>query len=283
MRDPDPQPRAVAGLTGELADELLHRLLVAAHALHGDDLAVLDGEDRLDLQQLTGHRAGAPDPAALGEKLERVDGEEEAVLLLVAVDQLVELVVGRPRLEPPLHGQTEHGDRGRGSLRVHHPDPAPAELLGGDASAAERARKAARDVERVDPLEPRQVLVDGEEVLRSRLRGRRQLGGGAQARVELRRPELDVVAVALVAEADVERDDAPVRETARRLGKVGGRVDDDRRVPGGQLHGIIRRARAGRPHDGSRPRSRRAPGPSAGTPRRPLRRAPRPRARSQRR
>jgi hypothetical protein len=50
------------------------------------------------------------------------------------------------------------------------------------------------------------------------------------------RRELDVVAVALVAEEDVERHDAPVRKALGASGKVGGRVEDDRRVLGGEVH-----------------------------------------------
>ena len=89
----------------------------------------------------------------------------------------------------------------------------------------------------------------------------------AQALVEVVRAELDVVAEALVAEADVQRHDAPVREALRRLGEVGGRVEDDRRVLGGQLH--VRPPRRVR-RDGSRRRSRRAARPCAGRrPRRP--------------
>src|SRR5918912_691040 len=76
----------------------------------------------------------------------------------------------------------------------------------------------------------RALLVGREEVLRRRLRGGRELRRRAQARVELLRSELDVVAVALVAEAHVQRDDAPVREALRRLGEVGRRVEDDRGI-----------------------------------------------------
>src|SRR5206468_4676733 len=108
---------------------------------------------------------------------------------------------------------------GRGGFGVHQADAAAADLFGGDARAAEGPGEPAGDVERVDALEGRELLVGGEEVLRGRLRRRRELRGRAQARVELRRPELDVVAVALLAEADVERHDAPVRKPARRLGE----------------------------------------------------------------
>src|SRR2546429_2312824 len=97
-------------------------------------------------------------------------------------------------------------------------------------------RELPRDVHREDPLVAGQLLVGGQEVARRRLRGRRGLRRGLQPLVEGGRRELDVVAIALVTEAHVERDDTPVWEALRRLREVGGRVDDERRVRGGQGH-----------------------------------------------
>ena len=85
-------------------------------------------------------------------------------------------------------------------------------------------------MERVDPLVGGELLVGLEEVLRSRLRGGRRRRGGAKQLVERVRVELDVVAEALGAEADVERDDAQVREALLGVGEVGGRIEDDGRV-----------------------------------------------------
>ena len=85
-------------------------------------------------------------------------------------------------------------------------------------------------------IEPAELLVGRQEVAGRRLRGRRKLGGGAQTRVELSRRELDVVAVALVPEEDIERDDAPVRETVRSFGEIGGGVEDDRGVLRSEIH-----------------------------------------------
>ncbi len=90
-------------------------------------------------------------------------------------------------------------------------------------------------MQRVDPLVAGERVVDGEEVLRRRLRRRRQLGSRLQARVEVVRVELDVVAEALLAEADVERHDAHVREADLRLREVGGRVEHDRGVLGSEV------------------------------------------------
>ena len=81
-----------------------------------------------------------------------------------------------------------------------------------------------------------ELLVDREEIRRRRLRRGRQLGRGAQPAVELGRAEVDVVAQALVAETDVERDDPPVGKALDRLREVGRRVEHDRGVVGVQLH-----------------------------------------------
>src|SRR6185436_5870416 len=109
---------------------------------------------------------------------------------------------------PPLDREAEHRDRSRGALRVDDANLVAAELLGGGRRALERARKRRRDVQRVDALVTGELLVGGEEVARRRLRRGRELLGGAQAGIELGRRELHVILVALVAEADVERDDA---------------------------------------------------------------------------
>src|SRR5206468_3143079 len=63
-----------------------------------------------------------------------------------------------------------------------------------------------------------------------------QLLRRAQACVEVGGRELDIVAEALRAEADVQRHHAPVREALRRLRKVRGRIDDDRGVRARQFH-----------------------------------------------
>ena len=55
----------------------------------------------------------------------------------------------------------------------------------------------------------------------------------------LERRDLDVVPPALVAEANVERHDAPVREPFGGVWEVGGRVEDDRRVRRGEVHASL--------------------------------------------
>ena len=104
MRDGNAQPRIVLGAGEEGVLELLEGSPVAAHLLQRLHLPVEDGHDRLDVQQLACHPAGLADSPALGEKLERVESEDQVVLGAVAVDQLADLLVRRARLEPSLDG-----------------------------------------------------------------------------------------------------------------------------------------------------------------------------------
>ena len=112
----------------------------------------------------------------------------------VALDELVHLVVARAALEPALDRQAEHRDRRGGALRVERADAIVAEQLRRGARALDRARELACDVQRENPLVAGELLVDGQEVARRRLRGRGRLGSRAQARVERGGVELDVVA-----------------------------------------------------------------------------------------
>ena len=82
-----------------------------ARFFSGIDLAVADREDRLHVQQVAGERGRATDAPALREVLERVHREEQVVLALVALDERVDLLVGRPALEPLLHADREQRDR----------------------------------------------------------------------------------------------------------------------------------------------------------------------------
>ena len=102
VRDADPQRRRVRRARLEQRAELGERLLAAAHALQRHDLAVADRQDRLDVEQAAGERRRAADAPAAGEVLERVDREQQLVLALEALDERVDLLVGRPALEPAL-------------------------------------------------------------------------------------------------------------------------------------------------------------------------------------
>ena len=94
--------------------ELGERFRVATDALDGDHLPVANREDRLHIQQVPRERGRAADAAPACEVLERVDREEEVVIVLVMRDELIDLLVGGAALEPPLHAEPEHRDR-RGS------------------------------------------------------------------------------------------------------------------------------------------------------------------------
>ena len=98
--------------------ELLERLLAAAHLADRVDDAVVDRQDRLDVEQRAGERLGAADAAALLEVLERGDREDDAVLLLEPLDQRLDLLVGRAPREPALDREREQPDRERRGLGV---------------------------------------------------------------------------------------------------------------------------------------------------------------------
>src|SRR6266536_4289173 len=136
--DADVQARRLPRAVRERARELLHRLLVSAHALDRQHRAVLDREDRLDVEQVAGKRRGLADAAALLEELERVDGEDQPGVALEALDELVDLLVARAALEPPLDREAEHRNRRRGRPGIDDAHLVP-ELRGRRPSALERA------------------------------------------------------------------------------------------------------------------------------------------------
>ena len=113
---------------GEDAGELLERLLAAAHLADRVDDAVVDGQDRLDVEQRAGERLGAADATALLEVLERGDREDDAVLLLEPLDQRLDLLVGRAPREPALDREREQPDRERRGLGVDDADPVASDL-----------------------------------------------------------------------------------------------------------------------------------------------------------
>ena len=154
--------------------ELLERLLAAAHLADRVDDAVVDGQDRLDVEQGAGERLGAADAAALLEVLERGDREDDAVLLLEPLDQRLDLLVGRAPREPALDREREEPDRERRGLGVDDVDPVASDLGGRGDGRLVRAGELRRQLQRVDPLVAGELLVDVEEVLRRRLRRRRQ-------------------------------------------------------------------------------------------------------------
>src|SRR5205085_6742849 len=162
-----------------------------------------DRQDRLDVEEVPGERGRLADAPALLQELERVDREDESRLTLEPDRELVDLLVTRTAFEPALNREAEDRDRRRRSLGVDHAHLV-ADLRSRRAGALERAGELGRELQRVDTLVCAELLVRRQEIPRRRLRGRRQFRRGAQPRVELLRPELDIVAPALVAEADVQ-------------------------------------------------------------------------------
>ena len=126
--DPDAEARGVLGRRREDASELLERLLATADLADRVDDAVVDGQDRLHVQQCSRERLRTADAAALLEVLERRDREDDAVLLLEPLDQHLDLLVGRTAGEPALDREREQPDRERRGLGVDDPDPVATDL-----------------------------------------------------------------------------------------------------------------------------------------------------------
>src|SRR5262249_60837489 len=106
--------------------------------------------------RLPAHRPPSPprpraDPPATGEVVERVEREDQLRLAAMPPDELLELIVARLALEPPLDRKTEHCNRRGGGLGIDDADPV-AELGRRKARTLDRAGEGAGDVERVDPL-----------------------------------------------------------------------------------------------------------------------------------
>jgi len=90
-------------------------------------------------QELAGERLLAPDATAARKELERVDGEEQPVLDLEALDELVHLFVRRAAVESPLNRHRKQRDPGGCGLAVDRAHTAVAELGGCGAGTLERA------------------------------------------------------------------------------------------------------------------------------------------------
>src|SRR5262249_59413678 len=98
-------------------------------------------------------------PPATGEVVERVEREDQLRLAAMPPGELLELVVARLALEPPLDRQTEHCNRRGGGLGINDADPV-AEVGRRNARTLDCAGEGAGDVERVDPLVLTKLLVD---------------------------------------------------------------------------------------------------------------------------
>ena len=242
-----PGPSAVD--SSNRSAELGHRLPPPRTRVSGTTSPSVIVSTGLTFRSCPASAARAADPPALGEEFERVDGEEQAGVAGVALDERLDLLVGRAPLEPALDREREHRDRRRGGPRVEQPHALAAELLRGEAARSRRCRRGSRRCgatgsarSRRAPRRPRGSPAAWAATWSAARRA-------AQAVVEGVRAELDVVAEALLAEADVERHDPHVREARRRVGEVGGRVEHDRRVRACEVHAAARSSAA--PLDGA--------------------------------
>ena len=145
VSDADVQVGRVLGCLQQEALELCEGLRPTANALERRDLAVLELEDRLDGEELPGEPLRLPESPAAHQVFERLDGEEEAALPFEALDDLHELLLRRPALEPALERVREDDGAARGHTRVDHGDAPVADRLGAQARALERSRELARD------------------------------------------------------------------------------------------------------------------------------------------
>ena len=153
VRDRDAQSRPILGRLGEAALELGDCLPPPPYARDGDDLAVLNAQDRAHVQERPGESRGPPDSPTSLQVLERLDGEDDLALAVEALDERCDLDVGRPAGETALDRVGEHRDRERRGPRVDDPDSVSAELGRGELCGLNRPRDLRGDVQRVDALE----------------------------------------------------------------------------------------------------------------------------------
>ena len=208
--------------------ELAQRLRAASYALQRRHLAVVEREDRLHGEELPGQAGRLADPPAADEVLEGVHGEEETTFAAEALDERVDLVVVGAAVESALDRVGEDHRAPGGDPRVDDAHLAP-EVLRRQLGARKRAGKLLGESDAEDPLVAGELFERGGEVGRRGLRALGRLVALPQEAVELGGRDVDVLAPRLsVAEAHVERDDAPARATVA-LRQVGRRVEDDRR------------------------------------------------------
>src|SRR5262245_42679915 len=159
VRDRDPKPRLVLRRLLEAPLELDERLLPPADAGDGDDLAVLDREDRADVQERPRERGRTADAPTPLQELERLEREDDAAVTVEALDERFDLLVGRAAGETSLDCVREHRERERRAPRVDDADLVASDFRRSDVGALERPRQLRGEVQRVDPLVRRKLLV----------------------------------------------------------------------------------------------------------------------------
>ena len=244
--EPHADRRVVLGLADEDLRKPLERPRATTHTADRNDLAARDLEDRLQRDERSGESGGPSGAAAANEILERLEREDEARVATETLDELRYFLVVGAAPEPALDRLGEQDDRARDEARVDRAQPPRRIGFGGRQRARVRAREAGRDRQDEDTIVCAEIADRALEVARRRLRAAGLLLRGAKASVELGRLHVDVVAIDVIAEANVQRDDAPVR-TVADLREIRRRVQHDRRVVHGQLHGGERSAWALRP------------------------------------
>ena len=171
-----PYPHDIGGeVGGGQADQLLHGRSVAAGLLDHGELALLQGEDRPDLEQRSQHAAQLADPAPLDDILDRLQGDIEMDSPAHVMDELDDLLKGRPLPGRARRRQNHHALPQREAVRIDHGDLARRELPAGQDSRLERRTVRRREGDADDPL--------------SRLhKGPKGLGESAHGRRGCRRP-----------------------------------------------------------------------------------------------
>ena len=185
----DPAAGAALVQLVQVGDHPLHRPLLGADFADRGDLGA-EGEDRLDLQRRADQRLGGADAPALAQVLERVEAEPHLQALAGLARGLDHLRLRLPCGGGFGGGEDEAAEPAGAGLAVDDLDPAAVALVldhpGRLAGALVGAGEAGGDVDRDDVAAGfGQRLVDGEEVADRGLRGRGQVGGLAQARVEV--------------------------------------------------------------------------------------------------
>src|SRR5690625_2917510 len=99
--------RILLEVTAHVRDHLGHRLLVAACLAAGDDLALFEGEDGLDVTPTADEGAGPANAAAILQELEGRDREEGEARLADALELLHGLLCGLALVAQP-YGNLDH-------------------------------------------------------------------------------------------------------------------------------------------------------------------------------
>ena len=144
----------------QLLDDAVQGPGIGAHLVENLDLAIDEGEDRLDAEDGAEQRPGGADAPAAPEVLEILHGEDEALRRLQPFNGGQDGVSAAPPVANG-HGHVQRGTVGRpAGLRLDHPDvevgqglarlhrgAGGAAQIGGDGGADHRATVAPQPLE----------------------------------------------------------------------------------------------------------------------------------------